>query len=111
MERKSLTKKVIALGAGMSGLIAAYELVQAGHDVAVLEARMRRGGRVQTWFDRFADGLYTEAGMAAIVPVEPDPLFISHDHKEEMILDPVIERAFSAEESRKLLSEMQSFEV
>jgi len=28
-----------------------------------------------------------------------------------MILDPVIERAFSAEESRKLLSEMQSFEV
>jgi len=69
MEQKSLAKKVIVLGAGMSGLIAAYELVQAGHDVA---ARMRPGGRVQTWFDPFADGLYTEAGVAAIVPVEPD---------------------------------------
>ena len=33
---------------------------------------MRPGGRVQTWSDPFADGLYTEAGVAAIVPVEPD---------------------------------------
>jgi monoamine oxidase len=72
MKQKSLAKKVIVLGAGMSDLTAAYELVQAGHDVTVLEARMRPGGRVQTWSDPFADGLYTEAGVAAIVPVEPD---------------------------------------
>jgi len=72
MKRKSLTKKVIVLGAGMSDLTAAYQLVQAGHDVTVLEARMRPGGRVQTWSDPFADGLYTEAGVAAIIPVEPD---------------------------------------
>jgi|GEM_PF-863139 uncharacterized protein (DUF2249 family) len=43
--------------------------------------------------------------------VEPDPLFINHDHKEEMILGPVMDRTFSAEESRMLLSKMQSFEV
>ena len=72
MEQKSLAKKVIVLGAGLSGLIAAYELVQAGHEVTVLEARMRPGGRVQTWSEPFADGLYTEAGAAGIVPVEPD---------------------------------------
>ena len=33
---------------------------------------MRPGARVQTWSDPFADGLYTEARVAAIVPVEPD---------------------------------------
>ena len=72
MEQKSLAKKVIVLGAGMSGLTAAYELVQAGHDVTVLEARLRPGGRIQTWYDPFADGLYTEAGAAGIIPAEPD---------------------------------------
>ena len=34
--------------------------------------------------------------------VEPDPLFINHDHKEEMILGRVMDRTFSAEESRML---------
>lgn len=43
--------------------------------------------------------------------VEPDPLFLSHDGKEEMILGPVMERAFSAEELGEVLSEMQSFEI
>jgi|ERR1035437_509118 protoporphyrinogen oxidase len=71
MEQKSLAKKVIVLGAGMSGLTAAYELVQAGHDVTVLEARMRPGGRVQTWSDPFADGLYTEAGVPPSFPSSP----------------------------------------
>ena len=72
MEQKSLAKKVIVLGAGLSGLAAAFELVQGGHDVTVLEARLRPGGRIQTWSDPFADGLYTEAGAAGIIPSEPD---------------------------------------
>ena len=38
-------KKIAILGAGISGLTAAYELEQAGYDVIVLEASFRAGGR------------------------------------------------------------------
>ena len=37
--------KVAILGAGIAGLIAAYELRKAGFDCTVLEARDRPGGR------------------------------------------------------------------
>ncbi|MEH1873201.1 flavin monoamine oxidase family protein [Nostoc sp.] len=44
------SKRVIVIGAGLAGLTAAYELVRAGFDVQVFEARERVGGRVQTVF-------------------------------------------------------------
>lgn len=55
-------QKVIVVGAGIAGLIAAFELMKSGHDVTVLEARMRPGGRIHTIRDEFSDGLYAEAG-------------------------------------------------
>jgi monoamine oxidase len=55
-------QKIIVVGAGIAGLTAAFELVQSGHEVTVLEARMRPGGRVHTIRGEFADGLYAEAG-------------------------------------------------
>ena len=48
-------KKVIILGAGMAGLVAGYELTALGHDVTILEARMRPGGRVYTLREPFSD--------------------------------------------------------
>jgi len=40
--------KVAILGAGIAGLVAAYELRKAGYEVTVLEARDRPGGRAWT---------------------------------------------------------------
>src|SRR5438045_9612654 len=58
------SKKIIIIGAGMAGLSAGYELSQLGHDITILEARTRPGGRVQTLREPFSDGLYAEAGAA-----------------------------------------------
>ncbi|HEX5890682.1 MAG TPA: FAD-dependent oxidoreductase [Pyrinomonadaceae bacterium] len=63
---KGPAKKVLVLGAGLAGLVAAYELTQLGHDVTVLEARTRPGGRVHTLREPFSDGLYAEEGAARI---------------------------------------------
>ncbi len=56
------SKKVVVLGAGLAGLTAAWELVQAGHEVNVVEARNRSGGRVLTLREGFTPGLTAEAG-------------------------------------------------
>ena len=66
LERRGPAKRVIVIGAGLAGLSAAYELTRAGHDVTVLEARTRPGGRVLTLRDPFPDGLYAEAGATRI---------------------------------------------
>jgi monoamine oxidase len=58
-------KKVVILGAGLSGLVAAHELKKAGHDVTILEAQRHPGGRVHTIRD-FSDGMYAEAGAGRI---------------------------------------------
>jgi len=60
--------RIVVVGAGMSGLVAAYELSRAGHEVTVLEARERVGGRVLTVRSPFASGHFAEAGAARIPP-------------------------------------------
>src|SRR5215471_5582169 len=59
-------RRIVVIGAGLAGLSAAYELSQAGHDVSILEARARPGGRVQTVRDFFSDGLYVDTGATRI---------------------------------------------
>src|SRR5437763_3682552 len=101
-------KKILILGAGMAGLAAGYELSQAGHDVTILEARLRAGGRVHTLREPFSDGLYAEAGAARIpddhaltlkyvklfdVPLEPmyptklSSLRVDQGSKQEVSID------------------------
>ncbi|MBX3031336.1 MAG: flavin monoamine oxidase family protein [Chloroflexi bacterium] len=54
-------RDVIVIGAGLAGLVAAYELKRAGHRPIVLEAQSRVGGRIHT-LRSFAPGLVAEAG-------------------------------------------------
>jgi monoamine oxidase len=46
--------RVVVAGAGFAGLMAAYRIVQAGHEAVVLEARDRVGGRV--WSQELVPG-------------------------------------------------------
>jgi monoamine oxidase len=64
--RRQGRSRVLVLGAGLAGLAAAYELDAAGHEVLLVEARMRPGGRVYTMREPFSDGLDAEAGAARI---------------------------------------------
>ena len=59
-------QSIIVIGAGMAGLSAALDLLAKGHDVTVLEARTRPGGRVFTIREPFADGLYVEGGAMQV---------------------------------------------
>jgi monoamine oxidase len=58
--------RIIVIGAGIAGLVAAYELLRAGHDPVLLEARPRVGGRIFTLRDPFAHGLHAEVGAMRI---------------------------------------------
>ena len=62
VDKRRTRKRVIVIGAGISGLCCAYELVRRGNDVTVLEATGRVGGHVRTISDPLADGQYAEVG-------------------------------------------------
>jgi len=47
--------KAVVVGGGLAGLAAALELVDAGHEVTLLEARPTLGGKVQTLPEREGD--------------------------------------------------------
>jgi monoamine oxidase len=46
--KSPVAQKIIVIGSGIAGLAAARSMVQAGHDVTVLEAQDRIGGRLKT---------------------------------------------------------------
>ncbi len=57
---------VVVVGAGIAGLTAASLLHNAGHNVKVLEAQNRNGGRIYT--HHYPDGRYAELGAMRYAP-------------------------------------------
>jgi monoamine oxidase len=70
-------RRVVVLGAGIAGLVAARELERQGASVTVLEARSRVGGRVWTLRggDRFTDtdGVTQTVGFSPASTRTPGP--------------------------------------
>lgn len=95
-------RSVVILGAGIAGLVAAYELKRAGYRVTVLEARDRIGGRswtirggdrvVQTGrpdqIASFDPGLYFNSGPARIPSTHR--LILSYARRFGVQLEPFI---------------------
>ena len=82
-------KRIAVVGAGITGLVAAFELVKAGHAVTVFESRDEPGGAIRTrrdggWLveagpntlllrDRSCDPLFAELGLDdELLPANPE---------------------------------------
>jgi monoamine oxidase len=73
--RKQLKADVCIVGAGLAGLTAARQLTRQGHEVIVLEARDRVGGRVQN--KTVQPGVITELGAEYVGPTQDRMLALS----------------------------------
>ena len=67
LNRNSVPKSITVLGAGISGLVAAYELKKLNHKVSIIEASNRIGGRIWTYRFSYGNGVqYGELGAMRI---------------------------------------------
>ncbi|HXW39038.1 MAG TPA: flavin monoamine oxidase family protein [Acidimicrobiales bacterium] len=73
---------VVVVGAGLAGLAAATRLVGLGHEVVVLDARHRVGGRVVN--GTTADGTVVEMGGQWVGPTQDRILALCKEHGLEL---------------------------
>jgi monoamine oxidase len=108
--------RVVVIGAGFSGLAAAYELSRAGYEVTVAEARNRVGGRVISFSD-LVPGKIVEGGGELIGSNHPTWVSYAKQFKLEFLdvseedLDfPIIlnGKRLSSEESEKMWEDLEA---
>lgn len=107
--------RVVVIGAGFSGLAAAYELTRAGYDVTVVEARNRVGGRVLSFSD-LVKGKNVEGGGELVGSNHPAWVGYAKQFKlefldvsEEDLEFPIVlnGKRLTGEESEALWEEME----
>jgi oxygen-dependent protoporphyrinogen oxidase len=76
---------IAIVGAGITGLAAAYELTRRGRAVRVFEATSRAGGLIHT---EHVDGFTIEAGPDSVLAAKPAALALVH----ELGLDAAVQR-------------------
>ncbi|MBC6419477.1 MAG: FAD-dependent oxidoreductase [Prochloron sp. SP5CPC1] len=69
-------KRITILGAGIAGLVAAYELERLGHQVDIMEGSPRIGGRI--WTHRFGDGPGAPYGELGAMRIPRDHDYVLH---------------------------------
>ena len=77
----SIDVDVAIVGAGMAGLSAALELQRAGRSIAVLEARDRAGGRLES--RQLADGVWIDVGGQWVGPTQDRLYALARAHGAE----------------------------
>ena len=77
----SIDVDVAIVGAGMAGLSAALELQRAGRSIAVLEARDRAGGRLES--RQLADGVWIDVGGQWVGPTQDRLYSLARAHGAE----------------------------
>lgn len=70
--------RIVVVGGGLAGLTATRHLLNSGHDVTLIEAGSRLGGRARTIRAPFDDGQYVESGAEWID---------THHHRMRALLD------------------------
>ncbi len=79
-------EKIIIIGAGISGLIAAIELEKAGFKPTILESSDRVGGRVKT--DNY-DGFLLDHGFQVLLTAYPEAIkYLDYDALDLQYFDP-----------------------
>jgi monoamine oxidase len=73
MNAQIKTSEVLIVGAGLSGLVLATQLVNKGIDVRVIEARSRSGGRMLSVAstNKSIDAAYFDMGPSWVWPGQP----------------------------------------
>lgn len=88
LRKSRVPKNIVVVGAGLAGLVAASLLKDAGHNVKIIEADSRVGGRVYTLRAPFTNGLYLNAGAMRIP--ESHYLVMEYIRKFNLPLQPFI---------------------
>jgi monoamine oxidase len=95
-------KRVTILGAGIAGLVAAYELERLGHQVDIMEGSPRIGGRV--WTHRFGDGDETAYGELGAMRIPREHQYVLHYVNEMGLNDKLCKFVTVFEEENALMN-------
>lgn len=95
-------KKVVILGAGIAGLVAAYELERLGHEVEIIEASDRIGGRI--WTHYFGDGEDRAYGELGAMRIPSDHEYTLHYVREMGLSDKLCKFVTVFEEQNALMN-------